>query len=163
MDWFLVRPIVARDKEAWLRLWAGYCDFYETKIEASTTRKTWERLLKRTSGMRGFVACKQRPHGFVNLVLHENTWSTKPVAYLEDLYVSPRWRGRSIGRALMSHAIEYAEKSGCDSIYWVTAQNNRTARRLYDMFTPADDVVRYKMRLAAVTAHDQVPKTIDCR
>jgi ribosomal protein S18 acetylase RimI-like enzyme len=81
--------------------------------------------------------------GFSNSVLHETTWATTPICYLEDLFVDAAMRGSGVGRMLLQDLVVLARQHGWSTLYWHTRGNNTTARRLYDTFSPADDFVRY--------------------
>jgi GNAT superfamily N-acetyltransferase len=84
--------------------------------------------------------------GFAHCVVHENTWETQAVCYLEDLYVAPGARRRGAGAALLEWLRNAMPAEGWARLYWVTKADNVQARRLYDRFTQADDTVRYVLR-----------------
>jgi GNAT superfamily N-acetyltransferase len=79
-------------------------------------------------------------------VVHENTWETQPVCYLEDLFVAPAARGHGLGAALIEWLRNSMRAEGWARLYWMTRRDNDTARALYDRFTKADDFVRYVIR-----------------
>ena len=85
-------------------------------------------------------------YGFANCVVHENTWETQAICYLEDLYVTPSARGHGIGRALIEWLRNAMRAEGWARLYWHTRQDNERARKLYDRFAEADDFVRYVIR-----------------
>jgi GNAT superfamily N-acetyltransferase len=136
------------DETAWRALWSAYNDFYEAKVPEPVTAATWRRMLDPAVPIlgrlaeRNGVAC-----GFSICVLHEGTWTTGPVCYLEDLFVDPSVRGGGIGRALMQDVLDRARDKGWSRLYWHTRADNVAARRLYDRFVSADDFVRYRMIL----------------
>jgi GNAT superfamily N-acetyltransferase len=78
-------------------------------------------------------------------ILHEGTWSTAPVCYLEDLFVDADERGAGAGKALIDALIEEGKREGWSKLYWVTREN--PARKLYDKYGEADDYVRYRLSL----------------
>ncbi len=83
-----VRAATRADEPRWRELWAGYNAFYETDVPEATTQSTWRRILNPAVPMLGRVAeLDGRVVGFSNSVLHESTWATAPVCYLEDLFV----------------------------------------------------------------------------
>jgi GNAT superfamily N-acetyltransferase len=84
--------------------------------------------------------------GFANCVVHENTWETQAVCYLEDLFVTPGVRGQGVGAALLEWLRNAMRAEGWARLYWTTRADNVQARRLYDRFTQADDFVRYVIR-----------------
>ncbi|MGJ0621406.1 MAG: N-acetyltransferase family protein [Methylocystis sp.] len=144
----LVRDIRDADARDWRRLWAGYVDFYETSLPAEVTEHTLRRLLDPTSAMIGRIAeMDGRIAGFSVSVLHDSSWTTSPICYLEDLFVDPTFRGGGVGRALIQDLIDLGRARGWSQLYWVTRANNEPARRLYDKFGQADNFVRYRLTL----------------
>jgi GNAT superfamily N-acetyltransferase len=139
-----VRAATHADEPRWRELWAGYNAFYEAKIPESITQATWRRILDPAAPILGRVAeADGRVVGFSNSVLHETTWTTTPICYLEDLFVEAAMRGNGVGRMLLQDLVVLARQHGWSTLYWHTRSNNTTARRLYDTFSPADDFVRY--------------------
>ncbi len=144
----LVRDIREADAQDWRRLWAGYNDFYETSVPAEVTEHTLHRLLDPTSAMIGRIAeIDGRVAGFSVSVLHDSSWTTSPICYLEDLFVDPTFRGGGVGRALIQDLIDLGRMRGWSQLYWVTRATNEAARRLYDKFGQADNFVRYRLTL----------------
>ncbi len=144
----VIRDPLPEDEAAWRRLWAGYCAFYETEVPEVVTAGTWERMLSPASPLFGRIAeWDSEPAGFAICVLHEGTWTLRPICYLEDLFVDQAARGRGIGHALIEDVIGRARELGWARVYWHTRADNREARRLYDKFAVADDFVRYRLLL----------------
>jgi GNAT superfamily N-acetyltransferase len=145
-----VRDLAPRDESRWRELWAGYLAFYEHELDAEVTDATWRRLLAGEHGLGGQVAVDEtgRVVGLVHRVVHAGTWSTASRCYLEDLFVDPSVRGCGIGRALIEATAARARAAGCDELYWITATDNATARRLYDRVATLSDFVRYEVELA---------------
>jgi RimJ/RimL family protein N-acetyltransferase len=54
-----------------------------------------------------------------------------PFAELENLVVSPAYRGRGVGSAIVRHAVETAARAGFLAIHAQTFKNNVPAHRLY--------------------------------
>jgi GNAT superfamily N-acetyltransferase len=143
----LIRSALPSDEAVWRQLWRGYLDFYEASISDEITNRTWTRILDPDSAVMCIVAeVDGQVYGFANCVVHENTWETQPVCYLEDLYVAPAARGHGIGAALIEWLRNAMRAEGWARVYWVTREGNAQARRLYDRFTQADDFVRYVIR-----------------
>jgi GNAT superfamily N-acetyltransferase len=141
-----VRDAVAADEAAWRRLWSGYLTFYNEPLADSITDRTWARIIDPANPLFARVAVRDGAIvGFANCVLHEGTWGTTPVCYLEDLYVDADVRGGGIGSALLDDLLRLREERGWHYLYWVTHLNNHTARRLYDRYVQADNFVRYRI------------------
>ncbi len=140
-----MRNPLSADEAAWRDLWSGYNAFYGTSVPEAVTARTWQRILDRAAPVFGRLAVVDDcVAGFSICILHEGTWVTAPVCYLEDLFVAPPFRGRGIGRMLIADLVDRAKAEGWSRLYWHTRENN-PARRLYDEFTKADDFVRYRL------------------
>lgn len=143
-----VRDLTEADEHAWRRLWAGYCNFYEAVLSDAQTDLTWKRLIDPSSSIKGLIA--ENPEGRVigmcNYILHENTWTSSPVCYLEDLFVELTLRGDGVGEAMISELQDRMKIEGWSRVYWNTKENNYRARGLYDKFTRADGFVRYVLK-----------------
>ena len=144
MDAPTIRSALPGDEAAWRRLWQGYCEFYGANLGEEVTARTWKRILDPDSAIMCIVAeVDGQVYGFANCVVHENTWETQPVCYLEDLYVLPSARGHGIGKALIEWLRNSMRAEGWARLYWMTHEDNERARKLYDQFAAAYDFVRY--------------------
>ena len=142
-----IRSALPSDEAEWRRLWRGYLDFYESDIAEDVTNRTWKRILDPDSAVMCIVAeVDGKVVGFAHCVVHENTWETQPICYLEDLYVDPAARGRGIAYATIDWLRNAMRAEGWARLYWHTRESNAQARRLYDRFAEADDFVRYVIR-----------------
>ncbi|MDB5990508.1 MAG: family acetyltransferase [Herbaspirillum sp.] len=144
-----IRDAREQDEVVWRTLWAGYTAFYETQVAEEVTARTWARILDPASPIFCTLAelddgDGERIVGFAVCVLHEGTWSTQPVCYLEDLFVAPEQRGAGIGRAIINDLCQRGGAAGWAQLYWSTHRNN-PGRKLYDEFTQADESVRYRL------------------
>ena len=141
-----IRPLEARDRNAWLPLWQGYLDFYETAVPADITEATWRRIVDPAGPIHGLGAfdAEGRLIGIVHYLFHPVTWATSDRCYLEDLFVSPEARGSGAGRALIEAVYRAADAAGADQVYWLTAQSNATARKLYDRVGQATPFMKYR-------------------
>lgn len=148
-----IAALTEQDFEAWLDLWQGYLTFYETSLPLQITNSTWQKLMDSNTPVFGFGAFqedsleKNKLVGIVHTVIHPNTWNATDCCYLEDLFVSESVRGQGIGRALIEHIYQFASEKNCNRIYWVTQDNNQTARRLYDTLATQTDMIQYRKDL----------------
>jgi GNAT superfamily N-acetyltransferase len=145
-----IRNITAADEARWRELWQGYLTFYETDVPQAVTDETWARLLNPEEvAMFCLVALGDDGAvvGFVNCVLHLNTWTEKRVCYLEDLFVDPAVRNQGAGRALIEAVREQGRARDCHRIYWRTNESNATARALYDTLADGTDWFTYEISL----------------
>ena len=143
-----IRAIEERDKVQWLKLWAGYLEFYKSTISPEQTELTWRRLINNELKMFGFVAeSEEGVIGFTHCLFRPSTWTETDYCYLEDLFVDPNIRGKGVGRALMNKVFELAKEKKSKRVYWTTQEFNQTARVLYDSITPVSEFVQYRLGL----------------
>ncbi len=144
------RDLTAADEAHWRDLWQGYLTFYESDVPPAVTDETWRRLLAPgEAAMFCLVATGDGDAvvGFVNCVLHLNTWTEKPVCYLEDLFVDPAFRNQGAGRALIEAVRDKGMAEDWHRVYWRTRDNNTTARTLYDKVADGTDWATYEISL----------------
>jgi GNAT superfamily N-acetyltransferase len=148
-----VRGVASEDKARWLELFQGYISFYESQLTEEQYEVTWTRLLDPTSKVFGVVAILNNEIvGIAHYLYHPSTWSLNDHCYLQDLFVDPRIRGVGIGRKLVQHVLQIAQKEGSSRLYWNTKESNHQARALYDTFAPVSDMVQYRVPIARVEA-----------
>jgi GNAT superfamily N-acetyltransferase len=141
-----IRAIEEKDKSQWLKLWAGYLEFYKSTISSEQTELTWKRLINNELKMFGFVAENEDGViGFTHCLFRPSTWTETDYCYLEDLFVDPNIRGKGVGRALMEKVVELAKEKKSKRVYWTTQEFNKTARVLYDSITPVSEFVQYRL------------------
>lgn len=141
--------LTADDHDDWLPLWWAYLEFYETELSTAQTELTFARLTDPDDAVYGAIARDDagRATGFVHWLTHPSTWSEGEYCYLEDLFVHPDARGSGTGGALIDRVRAWAEESGCDKVYWLTQNDNRRARALYDRVAQDTGFVHYEIDL----------------
>lgn len=143
-----IKPLALADYELWLHLWQSYLTFYETSLPMSTTDATWRNLLDDDVSVYGFGAWKDDILvGFTHVVIHPTTWNSTACCYLQDLYVDKSVRRKSVGRTLIEAVYDFADKKGCNHVYWKTQESNADARQLYDKVASLTDMVQYRKNL----------------
>ncbi|MGD2133345.1 MAG: GNAT family N-acetyltransferase [Maricaulaceae bacterium] len=140
-----VRPLEISDRAAWEPLWAGYLEFYKTTVPGEVTEATWARLIDPDGPFQGFCAAREDALlGVVHFLFHPVTWAVGPRCYLEDLFVAPDARCMGVARALIEAVYDAADAAGADQVYWLTQEDNHTARALYDKIGRATDFIKYQ-------------------
>ncbi|OCT90969.1 hypothetical protein XELAEV_18019588mg [Xenopus laevis] len=140
MDW-LIRPAQARDCSHIMAMiqelaqYEGISHFIkltETELQRDGFGDTpWFRCIvaevpdKERTGETGAP--------FAGYALFANSYSswTGRTLHLEDLYVSPQFRGRGLGRLLMKKVAQEGLKSGCSQIHLTVLKWNEPAIHLY--------------------------------
>ena len=149
-----IRPIQPEDFDIWWPLWQGYLEFYEVDVSDEVSRFAFDRLNVPGSSMFGALAVTETGEavGLVHWLLHPGTWSMQDSCYLEDLFVDSRFRGQGAGQALIAYVNEWAIAKNCAKVYWLTADSNLNAQKLYDRVAEKTGFIQY-----------QIPETVESK
>jgi GNAT superfamily N-acetyltransferase len=96
-----------------------------------------EYILRRSLfGPRPYAECviariQGEPAGFALFFHNFSTFLGRPGIYLEDLFVTPRFRGQGVGRALLRHLARLAVERECGRLEWSVLDWNRPAIDFY--------------------------------
>ncbi|XP_040271308.1 thialysine N-epsilon-acetyltransferase-like isoform X2 [Bufo bufo] len=80
-----------------------------------------------------FIRLTEEGGPFAGYALFANSYSswTGRTLHLEDLYVTPKFRGRGLGRRLMKKVAQEGVRSGCSQIHLSVLKWNHPAISLY--------------------------------
>lgn len=141
-----VRPVEVADESRWKALYAAYRAFYELAPDADVVDRVWSWLLDDDNEVQGLVAVREGlVVGLANHRRFHRPASGTVATYLDDLFVDPAVRGSGAGRALLDHLATEAGAEGRSVVRWITAEDNRTARSLYDSVAQATHWVTYDL------------------
>lgn len=147
-----IRPLQDGDFQAWKHLWYAYLEFYETTVEDIVYETSFGRMLARQNiTQHALVAEKDGVLvGLVHYIFHPHNWKIEDVCYLQDLYVAPELRGSGVGRALIEAVYAASDARDIPTVYWLTQDFNKPARRLYDYIGSVTPFIKYQRRQAAI-------------
>lgn len=138
----VIAPLAAPDRAEWEVLAHGYKDFYRDPIPAEDYEKAWRKVVG-DGPIHGLAArLDGQMVGFAHFLFHAHSW-TSDVCYLQDLFTRPDMRGRGVARALVETVADAARARGATRYYWLTQEDNRAARALYDKVARFKGFVRY--------------------
>lgn len=141
-----IAPLIAADHDPWLGLAHGYKDFYRDPIPDEEYEQTWAKLIG-AGPIHGLAArVDGEMVGFAHYLFHAHSW-TGEVCYLQDLFTRPDMRGRGVARALIDAVADSARARGATRFYWLTKEDNREARALYDRIAAFKGFIRYDYML----------------
>lgn len=70
--------------------------------------------------------------GYALFFASYSTFKSRACLYLEDLYVTPHYRGSGLGRGLLAAVAAEAGRRGCPRLDWSVLEWNRVAIDFYD-------------------------------
>jgi GNAT superfamily N-acetyltransferase len=140
-----IRPLARKDRAQWQPLWQGYLAFYETGVPDEVTDVTFARFFNEAEPMHALVAERDSEIvGIVHYIFHRSTWTEGPYCYLQDLFTAEHARGAGVGRKLIEAVYERAKAQGASRVYWLTQEDNATARALYDKLAERSGFIQYR-------------------
>lgn len=146
----MIRALGPGDREDWQRLYQDYQAFYGFKDRpAAFYDRAFARLMADDAhDFHGLVAeADGRLLGLTHYVFHPNLWREEGVCYLQDLFTAPQARSRGIARSLIEGVYAQADRAGIPAVYWLTAEDNYSARMLYDRVAVKSPFIRYNRKL----------------
>lgn len=141
-----IRPLNKEDRPEWEELWQSYLVFYQSSVESAQTELTWQRLCDERFNLHGLAAFNGNTMvGLTHYLFHPSTWTAKDYCYLQDLFVKHDQRGRGVAKALINAVVEKAQTHPAQRVYWLTQENNATARLLYDSVATPTGFIQYRI------------------
>lgn len=146
----VVRPVSESDHDAWRVLYRGYRDFYRVEHSDTAINTVWSWLHDPRHETRGLIAEENGvPLGIANYRTFARPLSASHGIFLDDLFTSEAARGRGAGSALLTRLAEIARDENATVVRWITADDNATARSLYDRVARQTPWVTYDLAPAA--------------
>ena len=140
-----IRPLACDDRAQWEPLWEAYLAFYKTSVPDDVTDTTFARFFDEAEPMHALVAAQDGEMvGIVHYIFHRSTWTKGPYCYLQDLFTAEHARGGGVGRKLIEAVYERAKAAGGSRVYWLTQEDNATARALYDKLAERSGFIQYR-------------------
>ncbi|WP_082342724.1 MULTISPECIES: GNAT family N-acetyltransferase [unclassified Shinella] len=141
-----IRAVAPMDEAAWRKLYRAYAAFYRVPMTENVLDRTWAWLRDPAHPLEGLVAVTgELVVGFAHYWPQPRPLLGRDAGFLDDLFVDPSQRSRGIGRLLLEALNETSRARDWAMLSWVTAQDNATARRLYDDVAKAANWVTYEL------------------
>lgn len=145
-----VRAVTEGDRDAWATLYRGYRDFYNKPHDPTVYDTVWEWLLDPNHESRCLIALKDgTPVGLGHFRSFARPIDGGRGIYLDDLFTSAAARGSGAASAIIESLAEIARDEGAALVRWITAEDNTTARNLYDRLANPTTWVTYDHAPAA--------------
>jgi len=130
----LVAPAGPQDKDAWLGLWLEWQHHMKGAVPADVTERTWARAQAPDSGLQILLAFapEGRAIGFATVSLTPFAWTASDIAFLQDLFVQGRARGKGVGEALLRAVYRHADEKGATQVFWMVDETDGELQRFYE-------------------------------
>ncbi|TCT37882.1 GNAT family N-acetyltransferase [Martelella mediterranea] len=152
---YIIRRAERKDAATIYRFVCELADFEKALDQVQTTEDGLaEAIFGPNSVTEGLIAeVDGKPAGFALYYFSFSTWQGRNGIYLEDLYVSPEFRGSGLGRALMQSVAQVGIERGCGRMEWSVLDWNENAIRVYDGVggKPQSEWIRYRLEDASLT------------
>lgn len=146
---FAIRPATPEDAATILGFITELAVYEKAGHEVEATEETIHASIFGEGSVTEAVILESdgRPAGFAVWFYSYSTWQAKNGLYLEDLYVSPDYRGTGAGKMLLKHLAGIAVEKGCGRFEWSVLDWNEPAIRVYDAIgaEPQSEWIRYRM------------------
>ena len=144
-----IRQATVEDSALILRFVTELAIYEKAENEVIATKSDIESSLFASDSSTKAVICSinNEPIGFAVYFFNYSTWLGKHGLYLEDLYVSPQYRGIGAGKALLKHLAEIALSNNCGRFEWSVLDWNEPAIQFYQSIgaKPQDEWVGYRL------------------
>lgn len=129
----MIEPLDQNTMNEWLPLFRKYLEFYQVKdIDDERNRLFFTRF-----GVDSEEGCVFVYKQHASIVAFATVYFTyvssivSKVAIMNDLYTAEKFRRQGIAGQLILHCAQYAKNKGAARLQWLTAPDNRGAKKLY--------------------------------
>lgn len=141
-----IRPVTPDQRDDWEQLFRGYVEFYHAPQTPENFDTVWRWIHEPTQALQSVIAWQNGSAlGLAQFWLMPRPSWGKMTCYLSDLFTTPESRGQGVGRALIGHVRDWAAGQGAGDLRWLTAEDNTTARKLYDSYGPKSPFILYSI------------------
>jgi GNAT superfamily N-acetyltransferase len=130
---FRIEPATERDLSLILRFIKELAAYENLAHEVTATEESLRTSLfgSHPAAEAVLAYADAEPAGFAVYFQTFSTFLGLPGVYLEDVYVSPAWRGRGLGRRLLAHVAGVAVDRGYGRMEWSVLDWNELALGVY--------------------------------
>ena len=142
-----VLPLSKSDRQEWEKLYHAYADFYSMPMNEAILDRVWSWIFDQNNAFYCLIAKNESGEGLGLMHYREMPSPLRgaQVGFLDDLFVSPKHRGKGIVSLLYNALNKEAKIHGWPFIRWITAEDNYRARAVYDKISETTDWVTYQM------------------
>lgn len=149
MDEILIRKATCKDAELILGFIRELAEFEKMERDVvATVDGLRESLLSETASAKALiVSIDDNPIGYAVYFYNYSTWLGKNGIYLEDLYITTKYRGNGAGKAVLRYLAKLAVDEGCGRFEWCVLDWNQPAIKFYKSIgaVPQNDWLLYRL------------------
>jgi GNAT superfamily N-acetyltransferase len=128
----VLRDAVEEDVPLIMEFIRGLAEYEHLLGEVSATEDDLAKWLFRERAARVIIGeYRGKPAGFALYFHNFSTFLGRPGIYIEDLFVKPEYRGKGLGKALLSRIAAIAAEGGCGRLEWACLDWNEPSIRFY--------------------------------
>jgi GNAT superfamily N-acetyltransferase len=133
----------------------GLAEYEKLADQVVATEETLRQTLFGDKRYAEVVIAEYQQHaaGFALFFHNYSTFLAKPGIYLEDLFVSPAYRGKGLGKALLSYLAKLAVERDCGRLEWSVLDWNQSA---IDFYQAQGATMLHDWRINRVTAEQLI-------
>ena len=144
-----IRPATAADAQLILDFIIELAVYEKAKHEVVTSvEEITETVLSPDAKARALIcSIDGKTAGYAVYFYNFSTWLGKNGIWLEDVYVTPAFRGQGAGKALLKHVAQIAVKENCGRFEWCVLNWNTPAIEFYESLgaKPLDEWTIYRV------------------
>lgn len=140
-----IRNIRKKDSDELIRLINELAQFEKLKPPSKQAQKRLlDAVFSKKSGIRVLVAeIGKEMTGYAFYFFTFSTFLAKPTLYLEDIYISEKFRRSGIGKKMFKELIKIAKENKCGRLELMVLDWNINALRFYEKFG-AENLINWK-------------------
>ena len=128
-----IRSIKLTDKEDWQKLYHDYAEFYKVEMTQTILDIVWSWLIDEQHELDGLVCeVNEKIVAFAHYRRMLSPLRGKDIGFLDDLFVSPEFRGIKIGEKIILKLNKISTNKKWGLVRWITRSDNIRAKSLYD-------------------------------
>ena len=144
-----IREATVEDSSLILNFVKESAKFERAASEVSATVEDIQRSIFGADSTVHALICSinNEPIGFAVYFYNYSTWQGKNGLYLEDIYITPKYRGKGAGKMLFNHIAKIAALKDCGRFEWSVLNWNRSAIEFYESFgaKPQNEWIIYRL------------------
>ncbi len=144
-----IRPAVAEDAALILKFITDLAIYEKAEHEVVATEDDIRDSLFAEHSTTEALICTVdgKPAGYGVYFYNYSTWLGRRGLYLEDLYISPQYRGKGAGKAMLQYLARTAVSQKCGRFEWSVLDWNTPAIKFYESIgaKPQDEWIAYRL------------------